>query len=185
MGSRFGIRSCAVNLEAHGVNFPEKKFGKDTTSRISGAEEEDFKTAFVRIHGELPSLAGLPARAVGCFFAGRDEIDAAEELAKAGAGNLVVNADASFLTDEQARLLHHGKMLGKGGDIAPCQLGQFIHALFAMRKAFHDEQARGMGHRLHDGGAIGGVFFKRAEWRCHIWQIRQIKSRCQGKPAFS
>jgi hypothetical protein len=118
--------------------------------------------------------AGLFGVASGC-----DEVDAAEKFPKAGAGDLVVHADASFLTDEQTSLLHHGKMLGKGGDIAPYELGQFIHALFAMCEAFHDEQARGMGHRLHDGGAIGGVFFKRAEWRCHIWQNCQIRRQCQ------
>lgn len=65
-------------------------------------------------------------------------------------------------------------MFGKGRDITARERSQLIDALLTVSQTLHDEQARGMGHRLHHDGAIPGVLFDDGCTRRHIWQNRQI-----------
>ena len=53
MRRAFRTRSCAVGFEAHGSNFFQQVFGKNTPCGVAGAEEHDCETRFVWIHGVL------------------------------------------------------------------------------------------------------------------------------------
>jgi hypothetical protein len=56
-------RSGAVGFEAHGGNFLQQVFGKNTPCGVARAEEHDCETRFVGIHGVL-------AGAGTCIFEG-------------------------------------------------------------------------------------------------------------------
>ena len=49
----FWTSSGAVGLKAHGRNFLQKVFGKNTPCGVAGAEEHDCETRFVWIHEVL------------------------------------------------------------------------------------------------------------------------------------
>ena len=118
---------------------------------------------------EKPPLGDLPALAGRALFGVVDEVDAAKEFAKAGAGDLVIDADAPFFGLEQSCPLHDGEVLGKCRHIASCECREFIHAFLAMSQSLHDEQARGMSHCLHHACPELGVLFERLQRRSHIW----------------
>ncbi len=110
-----------------------------------------------------------------------DQIDAAEEFPKAGAGDLVVATDAPFLADEQACLFHDGKMFGEGRDIASGERGQLVHTKLTVSQAFHDEKSRRVSHRFHHDRTICGVLLERYGAGWHIWQKCQINGQCQDR----
>ena len=77
-----------------------------------------------------------------------NQIDAAKELGEAGAGDPVVDAETALLADKKPCPLHDGEMLGEGRDIATRLCRQIIHALLPLHEGFHDQEPRGVGHRL-------------------------------------
>jgi hypothetical protein len=88
-----------------------------------------------------------------------DEIDAAEEFEKTWTSNVIKDIHSAFLTLQQPRSLHESKVLGQRGDIASREGGEIVHAFFTPREHLHHEKARGMCHRLDDGGPVAcGVF---------------------------
>jgi hypothetical protein len=67
----------------------------------------------------------------------RDQVNAAEELQEAGAGDLVIDADAPPFALEQSGLFHDGEMFGKCRDIAARKGCQLIHTLPSMGESLH------------------------------------------------
>ena len=103
-----------------------------------------------------------------------DQVDAAKEFCKAGAGNLVINAEAPLLGDKETGPLHDGEMLGEGRDIAACLSGQIIHTLLPLHEGLHDQEPCGVGHRLDHACPQRGVGFQLLQLASHIWYYCQI-----------
>ncbi len=106
-----------------------------------------------------------------------NQIDAAEELREAWAGDPVVDVQAPFFADEESGSLHHGEMLREGGDIASRHGGEIVHAVLPGHQGFHDQEAGGVGHGLDDVRTVGRVGLERAEslgGNGHSWHICQL-----------
>ena len=76
-----------------------------------------------------------------CFLGAGNQIDAAKELGKTGAGDLVVDIQTPLLRDKQAGTLHHRQVLGESGDIASRHFRELTHAVFPVHQALHDQEA--------------------------------------------
>jgi hypothetical protein len=106
------------------------------------------------IGGFLTSLAPLLETLVEF-----DEIDAAEEFEKTWTSHVIKDIHSALLALQQPCSLHKSKVLGQRGDIASREGGEIVHAFFTPREHLHHEKARGMCHRLDDGGPVAcGVF---------------------------
>jgi len=134
-----------------------------------GKDRVDVRTADPggAAHGRVIDLNGLHKKSAGApkpaVVGVGDEVDAEEELREAGAGDLVKDLQATLLADKESGFFHDCQVLGESRHVATCHFREIVHAMLTLHQGFHDQEARGMGHRLHDGGAdrrIGFQFLK-------------------------
>jgi hypothetical protein len=79
-----------------------------------------------------------------------DEVDAAEELQKARAGDLVKDAYPALFTLKQTRAPHHSKMLGECRDITSREIRELVNTSLSLRENIHHQQTRRVSHRFDD-----------------------------------
>jgi len=53
---------------------------------------------------------------------------------------------------DESRAFHDGQVFRYRGDVRPHRLGQFAHAARRLLQQLDDEQTRGVGQRLEEGG---------------------------------
>jgi len=140
-----------------------------------GKDRVDVRTAGPggAAHGRVVDLDGFHKKSAGApkpaVVGAGDEVDAAKELREAGAGDLVKDLKAALLADKESGLFHYCQVLGESRHVATYHFREIVHAVLALHQGLHDQEARGMGHRLHDGGADRRVGFELLKFWRHLF----------------
>lgn len=79
-----------------------------------------------------------------------DQINTAEKLCEAGAGDLIKDLEAPFLTDKETGTFHDGEMLGECRDITSCQIREIVDTQLPFHQGLHDQKPCRVGHRFHN-----------------------------------